>query len=41
LNPRRCNMHVDCGYVLWRVELAAGMIFFVHFGPKVYLFEPH
>jgi hypothetical protein len=38
LNSRHCNMHVDCGYVLWRVELAAGMIIFEHFGPKVYLF---
>jgi hypothetical protein len=31
-------MHIDCSYVLWRVELTAGMIIFEHFGSKVYLF---
>jgi hypothetical protein len=38
LNSWHCNMYVDCGYVLWRVELAVGMRKFEHFGSKVYLF---
>jgi hypothetical protein len=41
LNSRYCNLHVDWGYILWRVcEFAAGMIKFELFGPKVYYFGP-
>jgi hypothetical protein len=33
-------MHIDCGYILWRVELTMEMRKFENFGPNFYLFGP-